>query len=484
MKYVFPLLAFFILGFIHLSAAQCSACMQEEDVVTNGNFSGGNSGFTTDMSLGTGFFCPLCPEGTYAVGSFAFLYHSDFVGQDHTNPPAGQFFIANGTAEEGVAVWCQDVVIQPQTEYTIRYWGRDVTNNSNPHPLAVLHVSINGALVGDSLVAEGGWQENVVMWNSGDLSTAQICIVNYQSNPGGNDFGLDDISMTACHPVVLEHSADAGNDLEVCSGASLQLGLIPHVGYNYQWSGEPALQNSNSGQPTFQSPVGISVPTTYSFTLALDSANLGCITQDELIITVLPSPTLTLTGDNQVCEGEDTIITANGTFDEISWNTGANEMSIIANVSGSYVAVAYLGECSFSVSWALDVIDLPEINLGPDIQACETSLPLVFSTDEPVWWNSNVNANTFEVASSGELVASYQIADCIVSDTIDIAIDLMPVSALQEEYILCTGTTLPINSGQTGLWNTGEFSNVVSKVVYSTLHLEFHRALLFSVVYH
>jgi gliding motility-associated-like protein len=461
MNHIFSLLAFFLLGLVFTSNAQCGACQQEVDVIQNGNFSNGNSGFSTEMTPGTGFFCPLCPEGTYAVGSFAFLYHSDFVGQDHTNPPAGQFLIANGTAEEGIEVWCQNVNILPQTDYTFRYWARDVTNNSNPHPLAVLHVSINGVLVGDSLVAEGGWQENVITWNSGELTTAQICIVNYQSNPGGNDFGLDDISMTACHPVVLDHAADAGIDLEVCSGESLQLGPVPHAGYNYLWAGDGALQNSNSGQPTFQSPSGIEVPTTYSFTMVLDSANLGCITQDEMIITVLPSPTLSLAGPIQICEGAEATLSCSGIFDTILWSVGSNEQSIIADASGTYEATAYLGNCSISASWVLEMIEMPEIDLGDDIQACESSLPVVLSTEESVWWNNQVNANVFSISSSGQYIASYEESNCAVSDTILVAIDVMPVSTLQEEYVLCTGSSIAISSGQAGLWNTGVFSNEI-----------------------
>lgn len=447
--------------FKHQTLAQCGACMQETNVISNGDFSLGNSGFTTDLTAGTGFFCPLCPEGTFVIGSFAFLYHSDFIGQDHTNPPAGQFLIANGTAEEGVEVWCQDVNILPQTDYTIRYWGRDVTNNSNPHPLAVLHLSINGVLVGDSLVAEGGWQENVITWNSGELTDVQICIVNYQSNPGGNDFGLDDISMTACHPVILDHSADAGMDLEVCSGGSLQLGTVPHVGYNYVWSGDAALQNSNSGQPTFQSPSGIDVPTIYSFAMALDSANLGCITQDEIIITVLPSPTLSVTGPAQICEGQEAILTCSGIFDEITWSEGSNEQSIVVNASGTYEALAYLGDCSTSLSWTIEVIEMPDINLGSDIQVCETSLPLVLSTEVSVWWNNQVNASAYSISNSGQYIASYELSNCSVSDTILVTIDAMPVSLLQEEYVLCTGSTLEISAGQAGLWNTGVFSNEI-----------------------
>ncbi len=443
------------------TAAQCDACYQEVNVISNGNFSQGNTGFTTDLTLGSGFICPLCPEGTYAVGSIAFFYHSDFIGFDHTNPPSGQFMIANGTAQEGVEVWCQTVTLEPQTEYSIRYWGRDVTNNSNPHPLAVLHVAINGELVGDSLVAEGDWQENVVTWNSGDLTTAEICIVNYQSNPGGNDFGLDDISMTACVPVVLEHSANAGTDLEVCSGESIQLGIAPLAGYNYSWQGEALLQNSNGPQPTFQSPENISFPTAYYFTLSLDSANVGCVTQDELMVMVNPLPTLTIAGPNQICEGEEALLEASGNFEVISWNTGATTSSILASTSDSFSALASLGQCNISSSFILDVIDLPELELGPDVQICETAAPYILSIQESALWNTGVTSNSIEINNSGQFTATITLSDCSISDTINVIIDSFPSSSLLDEYTLCQGSTIDLNSGQSGLWNTGVLSNEI-----------------------
>ncbi|HHZ64709.1 MAG TPA: T9SS type B sorting domain-containing protein, partial [Flavobacteriales bacterium] len=40
------------------------------------------------------------------------------------------------------------------------------------------------------------WSEFNAVWNSGLNTTAQICIVNQNTNTGGNDFGLDDITFT------------------------------------------------------------------------------------------------------------------------------------------------------------------------------------------------------------------------------------------------------------------------------------------------
>ncbi|MFZ4785993.1 MAG: hypothetical protein ACOYLH_10985, partial [Flavobacteriales bacterium] len=243
MKRLIFLLAIFTC-LIAKSSAQCGVCMEQVQLIQNGNFSSGNTGFTTNLTLGTGFFCPLCNEGTYGVGSNAWFFHNDFTGNDHTNPPSGNFFIANGIGGAGFEVWCQSVQVLPNTDYTFSFWARDVTDNPNPHPLAQLQPTFNGLAVGELLVASGGWQQGVVNWNSGNDTSVNICLVNMETGTGGNDFGLDDISLVGCHPVTLSHSASAGLDITICEDESAQIDMPTFTGYNYTWTSSSSLNST------------------------------------------------------------------------------------------------------------------------------------------------------------------------------------------------------------------------------------------------
>ncbi|MFM7311510.1 MAG: hypothetical protein ACKOZY_12960, partial [Flavobacteriales bacterium] len=228
--------------------AQCGPCQYAVNLVTNGNFSSGNSGFTTTLTYSPGpiFFCPLCSENTYAIGANASLYHNNFTGNDHTNPPNGNFFIANGPGQANVNVWCQTFSVQPNTLYTFTFWARDVTNNSNPHPYAILQASFNGVLDPLTVEANGGWEQYSTTWNSGSATSLQLCIINQQSNTGGNDFGLDDISFTGCQNYHLAHAANAGPDIAICSGNAVNLGAPSNTGYQYTWSASPFLNATNT----------------------------------------------------------------------------------------------------------------------------------------------------------------------------------------------------------------------------------------------
>lgn len=446
----------------YFGKAQCGNCEVFTDVITNGDFADGNSGFATDLSLGTGFFCPLCPEGTFAIGSFAFFYHSDFTGQDHTNPPNGQFMIVNGTAEEGINVWCQQVEVQQNTTYTLRFWVRDVSTNSNPHPMGVLQASFNGELTGTSIVAQGGWQEHTVSWNSGPLTEVEVCIQNFQSNSGGNDFGLDDISMTACHTISPIGVANAGPDIEICQGETVTLGSPALSGYNYSWSWPELLQNSNSAQPTFSWENDINQIVTYSFFVYQDTANLGCITSDETIVTIYPNPSIGITGNTTFCEGESTTLTAIGQFNEIQWSNGSSESNITVDNTGQFTATVSLNICEVTESVYVEEIILPEVDLGPDVTICETSAPFTIELPQSVTWNDGSIGTFLEVGQTGIYWAVIEMAGCTSMDSITVQIDSYISVETPQEMTICDGETIEIIASNPGMWNTGFFGQSLS----------------------
>ncbi len=82
------------------------------ELVTNGDFSAGNTGFTTEFTLNNNLnqF-----EGTYWIGTNAASHHPQFNGTG-----TGQFMIANSGYEAALfMVWCQEVEVCPQQSYTM-----------------------------------------------------------------------------------------------------------------------------------------------------------------------------------------------------------------------------------------------------------------------------------------------------------------------------------------------------------------------------
>src|SRR5262249_30875601 len=144
-----------------------------DELIANGNFSGGITGFSSSYALTTNLY----PEGTYYVGSNPNAYHSGFSGcGDHTGS-SGNMMIVNGSGNVGVQVWCQTVNVLPNTNYAFSCWVTSVAAGSP----AILQFSINGSLLGSPFTAPANvcpWQQFYVIWNSGGNTAANICIVN------------------------------------------------------------------------------------------------------------------------------------------------------------------------------------------------------------------------------------------------------------------------------------------------------------------
>jgi len=102
--------------------------------------------------------------------------------------------VVDGSPQANTRVWCQTVEVEPNQNYAFSTW---VTSIFRPNP-ARLQFSINGMQLGDVFNAgndECEWRQFYETWNSGQRTSAQICIVNQNTNPQGNDFALDDFAF-------------------------------------------------------------------------------------------------------------------------------------------------------------------------------------------------------------------------------------------------------------------------------------------------
>jgi gliding motility-associated-like protein len=157
------------------------------NLVTNGDFSSGNTNFNSSYNYSTN---NLYPEGVYTVTTNPNFVHNGFTGSGE-----GNFMVVNGSTSPGTQVWCQDIEVQSQSNYD---FSSEVTTVAGGNE-ALLQFSINGEVIGTPFSAPssiGGWDTFNAMWNSGINTVAEICIINQNIGGGGNDFGLDEITFT------------------------------------------------------------------------------------------------------------------------------------------------------------------------------------------------------------------------------------------------------------------------------------------------
>ena len=164
-----------------------------ENLIFNGNFEQGNTGFNTGYTYTDTQPKGLFPGGYYAIGVDPSLYHTGTVSYgDHTSG-YGNMMIVNGHTEPGVTLWEQTVAISPNTDYEFSLW----LSNWDGDPPAQLEYFINDISIGSSFTPDttGEWIGFSELWQSGSNTTATIQIVDIETAWGGNDFAIDDVSF-------------------------------------------------------------------------------------------------------------------------------------------------------------------------------------------------------------------------------------------------------------------------------------------------
>jgi hypothetical protein len=107
--------------------------------------------------------------------------------------------------------------------------------------------------------------------------------------------------------------AAAGADKVICAGSSTTLGTGATIAnVQYSWSPTTGLSNPNILRP-IASPTAT---TTYTLTTSFPG---GCSTSDQVLVTVNPLPTPTVTTPATYCAGTGTILNASSGFTSYSW---------------------------------------------------------------------------------------------------------------------------------------------------------------------
>lgn len=201
-----------------VAALALSGAAHAQNLFVNGDFSAGNTGFTTDY---LNFTTPDLPEGYLGVGTNPTAFHSAFTTfGDHTSG-AGNMAVYNGAPIPGQVVWSQTVNgLTAGTDYYFSSWLSTVYPD-NPANLQFL---VNGQAIGSVFNAPasvGTWSNFYAGWNAVGTS-ATFTIVNQNTIGTGNDFAIDDLALST--------SAPGGNNVTAPEPGTLALLALPMLG--------------------------------------------------------------------------------------------------------------------------------------------------------------------------------------------------------------------------------------------------------------
>lgn len=249
---------------------------------------------------------------------------------------------------------------------------------------------------------------------------------------------------------VIPISAAAGLDQTICLGDSVQLGGTPTgpAGSTFQWAPATGLSNAVAANP-YAMP---QTTTTYTVTVT----NMQCQEVDTVVVTVVTG--IPYASTVSVCQGQAAIIhgqaqsTAGVYTDTLQGSNGCDSISnvtLVVNpiqntafsyticendsvqVNGTYYSsathfsVTYASAlgCDSIVTYTIEQIVKPVVNLGPDIEECDGNqvaiglgpMPVGFTT---MWWNGSNNPTQI-VTESGEYWVTVTHPQCyVITDTV------------------------------------------------------------------
>lgn len=163
-------------------------------MITNGDFSLGNTGFSSDYAsqvAGTG---SMWDPGTYTIDGSAAGNHGLWeTGGDHTGG-GGSFMLVNGSTGVGKTVWSQTVSTIMGWTYEFSLWAKNLCcTDGGVMTGPELSFWANGLELSPCGTDGAGiWQacENSFLATS---RTTTLEVRNGQTNYRANDFGIDDI---------------------------------------------------------------------------------------------------------------------------------------------------------------------------------------------------------------------------------------------------------------------------------------------------
>lgn len=317
-----------------------------------------------------------------------------------------------------------------------------------------------------TLTATGG---GTYLWSTTETTAAinvspVTTITYYVTVTAANGCTDVDSVLVVVHP--LPTAILSGNDT-ICFGQSTT--LTASGGVSYLWSNTETTAAIN---------VSPTVNTAYIVTVT--DIN-GCTDTDDTIVVVNLLPTAIITGDDSICYGESTTLTASG---GVSYFWSTTEITPAINVSptvttGFSVVVTDANGCSDAEAITVTVHPLPTIIIAGDTNICiGESTTLTASGGTSYLWSTAETSPAINVSpliNTGYSVSVTDIYGCTDTKSTTVVVNLLPVPDITGVDTICFGepTTLTATAGVSFIWSTGSTANpiIVSPTNDSTFYV-------------
>ena len=368
------------------------------------------------------------------------------------NPAIGNFTLVITPTGSGQNIWCQTIPTSKNTDYKIEFKVFGILYIFGPAPS--IGLSINGTLIGNVDAISGLCIESdgSFIWNSGNATSANICLASYSGSGPASMCAIDDITVKECcvekdevTVTVYDLIADVAKPDDInCNNRPLTLDASastsgPLIKYEWTTTNGKILSGDKTTNPV------IDDPGTYTFKII---GEYGC----EKTVTVVVNgsvkpPDLQLKNTDLTCVLDRATIEAkskssNPMFDWSGPNSYTSTRSTDLNIKepGDYI-VTVTDDYGCKTTGKVTVKDLrTDVDIqiiGDTIRCGEDSVFLVGKSISPapffVWKSSGgkkTNANVIFAKDTGWYVLTVQ--------------DSLGCSTMDSFYLINFKTNVPI----------------------------------------
>ena len=224
----------------------------------------------------------------------------------------------------------------------------------------------------------------------------------------------------------------------VCQGQSTVFDA--GAGYsNYQWSPSGSSQTINANS------AGV-------YDVTVTDVN-GCTGSASISLTVNALPVPSITGDNDICQGETTTIDAGAGYSSYQWSNGAgtSQTASVGTSANYIVTVTDANGCTGTASMNVTVNALPTPSITGLTSICQgNSTTLDAGTGYSTYQWSN-NLGSFQTASTGN-GGSYTVTvtdsnGCTGSASVSVTVNALPTPSITGNTTICQGQTTIFDAG-------------------------------------
>ena len=260
------------------------------------------------------------------------------------------------------------------------------------------------------------------------------------------------------------------------AAATVTVNALPNVSFN----GNTTICQGNTttitalGASTYHWSTGaqtssIIIGATGMYTVTATNVQ-NCSKTDSVFVKLNPNPQVLINGDNHLCSGSVTTLTASGANTYV-WNTGetASEISISPLTSTDYVVVATdTNGCSATVHKMVNVEELPAVQILGNRTICQGQSTILTATGGNSYaWSTGSTAQDIAVFpnfTTTYTVTAYNSFGCSSTATATVTVNMLPSVIFNGATSFCQGqsSTISVLGGNSYVWNTGATTNSIT----------------------